>query len=142
MRVAALVVFFALSPYAIADAPNCKETGLRPDIFTSKEWESLRQESPSSNPVLSEGRYLFNRASKSISPKEMRLSESLSWQQAKKLILLGAVNRLFKDYPGPKLYLGTRSGRVYVTNVDSSDNLWDLTNLVDPCHVFISIWEP
>ena len=42
----------------------------------------------------------------------MRRAISFQWQVAKKLILLGAVDGIFKDYPGESIYLATRSARI------------------------------
>jgi hypothetical protein len=98
-------------------------------------------DSPSSDPVITEARFLL-KASDSISADEMRHAVSIPWAQARRIFLLGAVNRVYTKYPAEGLYIGTRSGQIYVTKIIGSDSLWDLTKLLDPCHVYISVWEP
>ena len=94
-------------------------------------------------PVVSEASFLLNRGpTEAISGDEMRRAISISWGQARRLLLLGTVNRLYTRYPAEALYVGTRSGKVYLTKVTQPDDLWSLTKLVDPCGVYISIVQP
>ena len=103
----------------------------------------MRDKLPTSDPVISEARFLLDRGPiEDISGDEMRRAISITWSQARRLLLLGTVTRLYTKYPAEGLYLGTRSKKVYFTKVTQPDDLWDLTKLVDPCGVYISIVEP
>ena len=140
MRIAILVG--CLLPFtALASAPDCRNTGLGPGVLSMKEWELVNKDTPSSDPLITEARYLL-KASDSISEDEMHRAVSIPWAHAKRLLLLGAVSRVYTKYAAEGLYMGTRSGRIYVTKVTGSDNLWDLIKLIDPCHLYISVWEP
>ena len=102
----------------------------------------MHGKSPSVDPVISEAQFLLNKGSDAISADELGRAVPIQWAQARRLILLGSVSRIYTKYPNEGLYLATRSGKIYSTKVTPPDNLWGLTNLIDPCHVYISIWQP
>jgi hypothetical protein len=142
MRFCMIIGFLAMPPLAFATSPECQKVGLGPQVLSNHEWDLVHDTSPSKDPVINEARFLLNKASDPISTAEMRVATAIPWAQAKRLLLLGAVSRIYTAYPNEGLYLGTRSGKVYSTKVAPPDNLWDLTKLVDPCHAYISVIEP
>jgi hypothetical protein len=141
MRVALLLACLLALPAFAGPPTNCGGAGLGPGVLSVKEWDLVNGNAPASDPVISEARFLL-KASDSISAEEIRHAVSIPWTQARRIFLLGAVSRVYTKYPAEGLYMGTRSGRIYVTKVTGSDNFWDLTKRIDPCHLYISVWQP
>jgi hypothetical protein len=140
MRLAILIASLLFPLMALGSPPDCRNAGLRPGVFSTKEWELVTSSSPSSDPWISEARFLLNRPD--FSTDEIQRAVSITWPQAKRLILLGSVSRIYTKYPNEGLTLGTRSGKTYQTKVTGHDDLWKLTKLVDPCGVYILIVQP
>jgi hypothetical protein len=133
-----ILLLLLLAPTALlADSLDCRSAGLNPGVLTPQQWDALGTSSASSDPILLEGRFLFSKASKSISAKEMHNASPIPWETASKMILLGSVNRIFKDYPG--IYLATRSGRVYASKIVGVDDVMTMVTLIDPCHAFVTV---
>jgi len=138
-----LTLFCLTLPIAALAGPmNCKDLGLGPDGFTGQEWDMVGKNSPSTDPVIIESQFIFHKAQAPISASDKHRATPLDWPKAKKLILLGAVARIFEDYPGKSIYLAARSGRIYVTKIVGPDRLADVTAQVDPCHLYISTSTP
>ena len=142
MRLSLFLACFLSPLVAVAGPLDCKDTGLRPNhLLSASEMDLATRGTPSSDPIISEASFLLNKASDDISAEEMRRAGSISWSQARRLLLLGAVTRLHSS-PGASVYLMTRSGKFYSTKVTSPDDLWDLVRLVDPCGIYITVWQP
>lgn len=65
---------------------------------------------------------------------------AISWDQARKLVLLGSVRTILRT-KGLQLRLVSRSGNVFVTAEPTEGDARRLADVVDPCHVFIETWE-
>jgi hypothetical protein len=144
MRAVWLFVSLAFSAVSMAypDPPQCKGLGLRPGAFSDQEWQAVAKEPQSGDPVITEAGYLMSEPVASISAYEQHHALSIPWPKAKRLILMGAITRMYTKYAEEGLYLGSRSRKTYFTKVLKPDSLFDLLSRIDPCHMFISIEEP
>jgi hypothetical protein len=142
MRVALLFLCSVLPPIAVGDPLGCSNTGLRPrGVLSDSEWRAATHGLSSSEPVIAEAAYLLKKGSDDFSTDERQRASNIDWPQARRLILLGAVNRV-NYVPGAAVYIGTRSGKVYMTKVTQPPDLLELVKLVDPCRLYISFWQP
>jgi hypothetical protein len=145
MRVALLLVCWFLPLVALGSAPDCESTGLRPrGTLTATEWKTVTSNSPTSDPVILEARFLLNKGSDDLSAEELRQAVKIPWSQARRLILLGSVTRvrLALDSGVYLVTLRTRSGKSYSTREAAPHDLTNLVKLVDPCGIYITIWQP
>lgn len=135
-----LFVFIVLPTLVVADPQDCRRIGVTPDTLTSREWDALSPLSASSDPIILESRFLL--FSKPISTQERQRAAPISWETAKRLILLGAVNRIFEAYPGNAVYLATWSGHIYTSKAPGPKDVASVVSLVDPCNVYIHVSMP
>jgi hypothetical protein len=142
MRILLTLMCLPLPLAAAADPLTCSNTGLRPSgVLSATEMQTVTRGIPSSDPVLSEAAFLLKRGSDDISSDQRQKASNIEWPQARRLVLLGAVNRVSYT-PGGSVYLGTRSGSVYLTRVAQQSDILDLLKLIDPCRVLIVFWQP
>lgn len=130
-----LCILFPLNALAQKQLGTCSRgSGL--DLALSKdEIAKVLSNQPGSDPVLREAAAI-EKARGSPNPGAERAATTINWDQARKLVLIGAVIQLVALHDRV-LFLTTRTGRTFRTKQPHIDAIWKLRKLVDPCSVFI-----
>ncbi len=63
--------------------------------------------------------------------------QEIEWADAKRLILMGLVTIVFHPQ-GPDAYLKGKSGEIYKTTPPKNEGVYQMANIVDPCHIYIA----
>src|SRR6516165_9278597 len=123
MRAALMFMCSVFPAISVGATPDCSNTGLRASgVLSVQEVSVVTHGLQSSDPVIVEASYLYSKNSKDISTDERKSASSIIWSQARRLILLGAVDRV--DFAsGASTYFATRSGRIYITKAPQSSDL-------------------
>lgn len=63
-------------------------------------------------------------------------ANDISWEEAKRLVLLGVINTTMQAH-NLTVHLVSDSGAVYRTKEPKIDEIWRISQVVDPCRLFI-----
>ena len=96
----------------------------------------MLEEQAHGDPVVEEAIWQ-ERAKRGIAPHKPIETIRITWDQAQKLILLGAIRETFENL-NLSVVLTAHSGRKYRAQQPQSDSLSRAIAVVDPCGVYIS----
>jgi hypothetical protein len=138
MRLIAILFLTLYAGGADADPPACpyKVVPIYEHLLTPEQRNAAFAGRPNGDPVVDEAIIRLN-AFKQAPSFPSGKSKSISWEQAKTLILLGAVRQTF-SYRGGLVSLVTSRGTAYDTKLPSGVDLGDVLNSVDPCFLYIT----
>jgi hypothetical protein len=144
VAIACLVVW-----HSVSASPMCGDSKPESESLLSQEqWNAVRAAALSGHSlvgdtVLKEELVVQRRVVKTgeiAHGKTMQRAVVIPWEQARKMILLGAVRSIFHSQ-GSKVLLTTLSGRTFASFEPNGGDTRELVNVVDPCRVFISVWS-
>lgn len=134
------IIFAAAAVVAMADAPMCGDTTPRhEDLLSAEEWDLVTAGKSNGDLVLTEAAAL-EKAKALDSPQVVKGATRISWEQARKLILLGAVAKVIQLHD-LSVQLTTRSKKVYAVQEPHIGAVIHMVKVVDPCQVLITIWS-
>jgi hypothetical protein len=138
MRLAAILVFVLSAGGAVAGPPECpyKVVPIYEHLLTPEQRSAAFAGKPNGDPVVDEAILRLKVAMQAESFPSGK-SRSITWEQAKTLILLGAVSKTF-SYRGGLVTLVTSRGTTYHTKLPSGADLDAVLNSVDPCFLYIT----
>jgi hypothetical protein len=136
MRIALLTLLNSISISVWAGPTWCGDAGPQhADLLTTDQWKAVLSEQAGSDPVL-EGALAVERHKYSTDIPNSENTTPIEWTQVRKLVLLGAVKRTFEGH-ALAIFLVTISGRRYSSREPHAGDLGRLTDVVDPCGVYI-----
>lgn len=133
-----VVAFFSLAPISIVGAqpPLCGDkTPQHTDLLSFEQWQSVLNETPGDDPVLEEA-IALEKAKYGEKPPTLEKAIRVTWDQARKLILLGAVRQTEQSHD-LTVWLITGTGRIYVSREPQIDEIYRVAGIVDPCDIYI-----
>ena len=137
-RLIGILVFGLTTGGAVAGPPGCpyKVIPIYEHLLTPEQRSAAFAGKPNGDPVVDEAIFRLKAANQADSFPS-RKAKSITWEQAKTLILLGAVRKTF-SYKGGLLDLVTSRGTTYHTKLPSGADLDAVLNSVDPCFLYIT----
>jgi hypothetical protein len=133
-----IVAIFSLAPLSIvaAQPPLCGDKKAQhADLLSVEQWQSVLNETPGDDPVLEEA-IALEKAKYGEEPPNLEKAIRVNWDQARKLILLGAVRQTEQNH-NLTVWLITGTGRIYVSREPHIDEIYRVAGIVDPCGVYI-----
>jgi hypothetical protein len=138
-RASAGVIFSLTSAVAMADAPMCGDMKPNHDeLLSSQDWRLVARGQSNGDLVLAEAAAVETRKGQDA-PLLVKNTKRITWDQARKLVLLGAVSKVVQSHD-LSVQLTTRLKKVYVTREPKIDDIVHLVKVVDPCQVFVHAW--
>jgi hypothetical protein len=138
MRLIAILVFGLTTGGAVAGPPGCpyEVIPIYKHLLTPEQRNAAFAGKPNGDPVVDEAIFRLKAATQA-EPFPSRKAKSITWEQAKTLILLGAVRRTL-SYQGGLVDLITSRGTTYHTKLPSGADLNAVLSSVDPCFLYIT----
>jgi hypothetical protein len=136
MRTAIALLCTLIPAAALAETPLCGDTKPQHwDLFSPDELKAVLDGKPHGDPVLEEA-VAIEAAARSGPIRATPSSKQLTWAQARKMVLVGAVTQIVQSH-SKRVELTGRSGTIYVTREPELDAVFKIAAVVDPCHVYI-----
>ena len=136
MRIATFVLLGSISLNAWGNSAMCGDARRQhADLLTPEQWQAVLNEKAGGDPVLEEAIAVEKYKYQERSPKSKGLTP-IDWAQVRKLVLLGAVKET-SEHADLTVALVTVSGRAYTSRESHAGDLRRLTDVVDPCGVYI-----
>ena len=136
MRIATFVLLGSISLNAWGNSAMCGDAWRQhADLLTPEQWQAVLNEKAGGDPVLEEAIAVEKYKYQERSPKS-KDHTPIDWAQVRKLVLLGAVKETF-EHADLTVALVTVSGRAYTSREPHAGDLGRLTDVVDPCGVYI-----
>ncbi len=135
MRIATFVLLGCISLNAWGNPAACGDAGQHPaDRLTPEQWRAVLNEKAGGDPVLEEAIAVERYRYQERSPQSKDIP--IDWAQVRKLVLLGAVKQTF-EHADLTIVVITITGRAYTSQEPHAGDLGRLTEVVDPCGVYI-----
>jgi hypothetical protein len=130
-----ILALCTLLPFAVwAHPPICGDTKRQhAELLTAAEWQAVLEEKPG-DPIVAE--QIDHEKAKRAEPASVGDPIPISWEQVRKLVLLGVVRSTYQSHDLTVRLVNT-GRRSFVTREPRIDEIQRVAAVVDPCGVYI-----
>src|SRR5271170_7415146 len=136
MRFAKTILWALLSNPVVAQTVMCGDKSpSHSDLLTEGQWRAVLEGKVNGDAIIEEA-IAAEEQKRREGPTPVGKSRVIEWNQARTLILLGAVVKVIEHQNRSIMLIGV-TGRRYTSVEPKISDVWRVTSVVDPCSIFI-----